>query len=115
MEDICLLKQRLGRLSEPDIMPGDIYHLLYDLSRTALTAVSIAVESPQAKEKINLYLTRLSHVRTALAGDDLQEMGITPGPKIKEILHHLLIARLNGQVSGRQDEEEMVKKNNTVG
>jgi tRNA nucleotidyltransferase (CCA-adding enzyme) len=110
LEDTCMLKQRLVRLTEPDITPGDIYHLLYDLSRTSLIAVSTAVESPQIKEKISLYLTRLRHVRTALTGDDLQQLGITPGPRIKELLHHILIALLDGKVSSKQDEVEMVKK-----
>jgi len=37
-------------------------------------------------------------------------MGIAPGPRIKEILNLLHEARLDGKVTTKQEEEELVKK-----
>jgi tRNA nucleotidyltransferase (CCA-adding enzyme) len=110
LEDICLLKQKLDKLSEPEITPGIIYQYLYDLSRSALIAVSLAADSGQTKDNIELYLNRMRHVKPILTGADLRQMDIPQGPRIKEILHHLLIARLDGKISSKQDELEMVKK-----
>ena len=36
-------------------------------------------------------------------------MGIAPGPRFKEILNRLQEARLDGEVTSRQDEEKLVK------
>ena len=45
-----------------------------------------------------------------LGGSDLIEMGIPPGPRIKEILNKLLDTRLDGKVKTREDEEGMVRE-----
>ena len=70
----------------------------------------LAGASPTARQHISLFLDRLRHVRTALSGDDLQKMGIAPGPQIKEILQRLNDARLDGQVSNKEGESRLVKK-----
>ena len=36
-------------------------------------------------------------------------MGIPEGPKIKEVLQNLREAKLDGRVSNKQEEEEMVR------
>ncbi|MFC1947198.1 CCA tRNA nucleotidyltransferase [Chloroflexota bacterium] len=110
LRDACLLKSRLSKLFESGIKPSEIYYLLHDLSHTALTAVSIAADSPAVNKNINLYLNKLRHVRSALTGKDLEKMGIKPGPYMKEILGKLLEARLDGQVTDKQDEIETVGK-----
>ncbi len=109
LRDVCLLKNRLDKLSAPGIKHSEIYDLLHGLSRTALTAVSIADGSPTVKDNIHLYLNNLKNVRTVLTGKDLQIMGVPPGPRMKEILRKLLEARLNGTVIDRKGEIEMVE------
>jgi len=76
---------------------------------TAIIANSLACDSPVAHQHINLFLTRLRYVKPALNGDDLVRMGIAPGPHIKEILHLLHEARLDGKVTSKKDEEGLVK------
>ncbi|GAH69683.1 unnamed protein product, partial [marine sediment metagenome] len=56
-----------------------------------------------------LFLTRLRYVKPALNGDDLKIMGIALGPRIKEILNLLHEARLDGKVTSKKDEVELVK------
>jgi len=96
-------------LSRSGIKPSEIFELLYGLHHTALTAASI-VDSPDIQKKITLYLDTLRYTRTALTGKDLEKMGIQPGTRMKEILEKLLQARLDGQVTDRQEEMEMVDK-----
>jgi len=109
LRDASHLKTRLNKLSVSGIRPSEIYELLYGIHHIALIAVSIA-ESPETQEKITLYLDKLRHIRPALTGRDLEEMGIQSGPHMKEILEKLLQARLNGQVTDKQKEIEMVKQ-----
>ena len=117
LRDACLVKSRINKISESGLKPGEIYNLLHGLSHTALVAATIATDSSIIIKNINLYLDKLRNVRTALSGKDLEEMGIKPGPRMKEILQKLLEARLDGQVTDRQGEIEMVekKKNNKTG
>ena len=111
MRDVSLLKGRLNRLSGSREKPSKIYELLHGFHYTALIAVSIA-GSPEIQKMIDLYLNKLRNVRTVLTGKDLENMGIKSGPHMKEILYELLQARLNGQVTDKQGEIEMV--NNTL-
>jgi tRNA nucleotidyltransferase (CCA-adding enzyme) len=58
---------------------------------------------------MEIFLHTLRYVKPALTGDDLIRMGITSGPQIKEILNLLHEARLDGKVTTKQGEEELVK------
>jgi len=107
ISDTTVLKSRLQILADAAARPGDIYTCLHDLSPVAVTAVSIAADGPPEKRNIRRYLDELRHVRTALSGRDLRRMGFPPGPRINDVLHRLLLARLNGQVTNRQGETEM--------
>jgi len=64
---------------------------------------------PTAAEHIGLFIDVLCHVSPALSGEDLKRLGVTPGPRIREILETLRTARLDGKVRSRKEEEEMVR------
>ena len=99
---------RLPQLSQPDMKPSAVYHLLDGFSKTAISSVMIAADSPAAKANIELYLNVLRSEKPVLTGDDLIAMGIPEGPRIKEILERLLDGRLDGKVRTREDEEKLV-------
>ncbi len=109
LRDTIALKSKLNLLANPELAPSSIYHLIYAYSPQAIIANSLAADSPVARRHIQLFLKELRYVKPALTGDDLKRMGIAPGPRIKEILHLLHEARLDGKVTSKQDEEEMVK------
>ena len=54
-----------------------------------------------------MFLDKLRYVKSALTGNDLQQMGIAPGPKMKEILQRLHDARLDGKVTSKQEEQRL--------
>jgi tRNA nucleotidyltransferase (CCA-adding enzyme) len=64
----------------------------------------------ETRRYISLYFTQLKDTKPLLKGADLIQMGLKPGPSIKETLTHLLKARLDEQVITRQDEMEYVSK-----
>jgi len=73
-------------------------------------ANSLATESPAASQNIHFYLTRLKYIEISLTGDDLMRLGVAPGPRIRDIMDMLHKATLDGHITSRQDEEELVKK-----
>ncbi|MEK7354470.1 MAG: CCA tRNA nucleotidyltransferase [Chloroflexota bacterium] len=103
------LKARLESLDEPVLQPSCVYALLIDFSPLSIRANYLATDSPAVKKNINLFITKLRNIKPALTGDDLQEMGVTPGPKMKGILHLLLEARLDGEVKDRKGEVGLVE------
>jgi len=109
LRDTASIKAKLQLLSNSELTPSRIYHLLHGYSPLAITANSLASDSPVARRHIQLFLDKLRYIKPALTGDDLKRMGIAPGPRIKEILQLLLEARLDGKVTSKQGEEEMVK------
>lgn len=110
LNDLCLLKEKLEIIDDSPLQPSVTFLVLNGLSEVALTAVMIAEDSPAVRENIGLYLSEYRHVRTELTGNHLREMGFTSGTRIKAILDHLLHARIDGEVTSRQDEETLVKQ-----
>ncbi len=109
LRDSISLKAKVELLADPELAPSGIYHLLSGYSSTAIIANSLASDSPIARQHIKLFLDKLRYIKPALNGNDLIRMGIAPGPDIKEILERLHEARLDGKVSSKRGEEELVK------
>ncbi len=109
LRDTISLKVKLPSLANPELTPSSIYHLLHGYSPQAVTANSLACDSPMARQHIQLFLDKLRYAKSALTGDDLQKMGIAPGPQMKEILQRLHQARLDGKVTSKQGEKKLVE------
>ena len=109
LRDTIAVRNKMRSLSTPGVSPATIYNLLHDFSPAALEANSLVTESAVAGQAIHLFLNRLQDVEVSLTGNDLIEMGIAPGPRIKEMLDLLHQAKLNGKIATRHDEEEIVK------
>ena len=109
LRDTIDIKAKLPELADPDLSPSGIYRLLHGYSPQAVTANSLAGDSPLAHQHIQLFLDKLRYVKSALTGNDLQKMGIAPGPKIKEILQRLHQARLDRKATSRKGEVELVE------
>jgi tRNA nucleotidyltransferase (CCA-adding enzyme) len=70
----------------------------------------IAADNPRLSKMINLYLDTLRYIRPQLTGKDLIALGVPAGPQVGRILNSLYIARINGDVSSRAEEIEMVDR-----
>ena len=109
LRDTNSLRAELQSLADPKLAPSRIYHLLHGYSPLAITANSLASDSDVARRHIQLFLDKLRYVKPALTGNDLKRMGIAPGPRIKEILNLLHEARLDGRVTNKSGEVELVR------
>ena len=110
LRDSISLKSKLRLLATPGLSPSGIYRLLDAYSPPALMANSLATESPAASQNIHLFLNRLKYIEISLTGEDLMRLGVVPGPHIRELLELLHEARLDGKITTKQDEEEVVKE-----
>ena len=110
LQDTINLKGKLQLLADSNLPPSSIYHLLHGYTLAAITANSLASDSPVVRQHIQLFLNKLRYVRPTLTGDDLKRMGITPGPRIKEMLNLLHKARLDRKVISKKDEEGLVRE-----
>jgi tRNA nucleotidyltransferase (CCA-adding enzyme) len=109
LRDTISLKAKLPSLANPKLTPSSIYRLLHGYSLQAVTTNSLACDSPMARQHIQLFLDKLRYVKPTLTGNDLQKMGIAPGPGIKEILNQLHEARLDGKVTSKKGEVDLVE------
>jgi len=108
LQDTNCIKGKLQSLAQPELSPSSIYHLLHSYFPLAITTNLLASDSTVAQQHIHSYLSKLRYVKPILGGDDLKRTGVAPGPHIKEILHLLHMARLDGKITTKQGEVRLV-------
>jgi tRNA nucleotidyltransferase (CCA-adding enzyme) len=100
LEELSRLKDKksysLYRILSP--LPPEI--LLYGMAKT---------RSEKIKRSISTFFTKLRDTEVFLKGKDLINMGYKPGRFFKEIFDNILEAKLQGDVSTREEEIEFVK------
>jgi len=106
--DTISLKGNLGHLASPQVTSGQVYTRLAGCAIEVVVANIIAAGLPSAVPRLTEFIEKLRYIRTLLNGEDLKKLGVAQGPEIKEMLHRLLEARLDGKVATRRDEEALV-------
>jgi len=108
--DTVRLRGRMPLLDAPDLPPSGVTELLQEYSPTSILACAIAADSALVQERLDLYLTRWRHVRTALDGSALQKLGVRSGHRLGEMLKALKDAKRDGKIESREDEVELVQR-----
>jgi tRNA nucleotidyltransferase (CCA-adding enzyme) len=98
----------LHRLQRGPTPPSVIYSLLKPLKAEYQLLIMAKAGMPSAKRAVSHYLTTLHKVRPSLRGEELKAMGYEPGPLFRIILDRLQAARLDGEVTSRAQEVELV-------
>ena len=110
LRDTIDLKARLKSLDDPGLTPSRVYVLLHGYSTSAVAANFLAGDSPVACRYLDLFLKELCYVKPIFGGEDLKKLGVSPGPRLKEILDRLLEAKLDRQAITKQDEKDLVRR-----
>jgi tRNA nucleotidyltransferase (CCA-adding enzyme) len=97
------IKRRLKHGTE--VRNSQLFAWFSDLSPEMLLYLAARASSEQVRRFVSIYLTRLRDVVPLLDGDDLQGFGLEPGPQFRRIKERLLQARLDGEVSSRDEEK----------
>ena len=109
IEDTVLVWEQLPNLAPADISPSGVYDMLEGASQEAVFAWAV-LSTGAVATRLRDYLDKLRHVRTLLTGDDLLALGVAQGPLVGDLLRELLVARLDGLVASRGDEEALVRR-----
>jgi tRNA nucleotidyltransferase (CCA-adding enzyme) len=107
MRDTLRLKASLPLLDKPSLKPSEIHYLLREYEPVAIQANAIASDSSIVYRHLQLFLTKLRYVRTALDGEELKRLGISAGPEMGKVLQILHKAKLDGEVKTRADEKKL--------
>jgi tRNA nucleotidyltransferase (CCA-adding enzyme) len=110
IKDTARLKLHLPRLNNPSLKPSEIYYFLHEYEPLAIKANIIADDEPVIRQHLELFLSKLRYVKPYLNGDELQRLGIPAGTKLGEILEILHKARLDGEVTTKDEEEKLARR-----
>ena len=110
VRDTIALKEITPTISETAAKISAICRLLEGLDPESIAASTRFSQDAQLATKLRRYLDEWRLVRTALTGDDLMAMGLTPGVKIGEVLQELHSAKLDGLISSETEELAMVNQ-----
>ena len=108
MEDVARIAELRPALTREGLRPSEAVRLLDGQSAEALQVVAALTDDAQVERLVRIYLEEWRYAQPLLTGDDLQELGASPGPRMGELLRGLRDARLDGEVSTRKDEVEWV-------
>ena len=105
------LRQALKEVSRlKDKKHYSLYRILSPVTPEVLLYGMAKTRSEKIKKSISTFFTKLKGTKVFLHGRDLITMDYKPGPLFKEIFDSILEAKLDGNVSTREDEIEFVKE-----
>ncbi|HEX9023663.1 MAG TPA: CBS domain-containing protein, partial [Geobacteraceae bacterium] len=107
-EVLEIMQRRVARGAE--VKRSEIYHWLKELPVEILLYMMAKTDFDEVKKFISLYFTQLQNVRCIINGRDLAKLGLSPGPRYREILDLVLDARLNNLVQSREEELGLAKQ-----
>jgi tRNA nucleotidyltransferase (CCA-adding enzyme) len=87
--------------------PSELYELLADQpAEVLLMAVLLGPEGGPAEERAATYLERIRGARLEISGEDLRNAGVPESPELGRALKQVLVLKLDGFVSNREEELE---------
>ncbi|MBW2001774.1 MAG: CBS domain-containing protein [Deltaproteobacteria bacterium] len=104
------IQKALKELSQlKDKKNYSLYRILSPLSPEILLCGMAKTKSERIKRCISVFFTKLKGTKIFIQGKDLIDMGYKPGPLFKEIFESILEAKLEGDISTRDDEIKFLK------
>ncbi len=91
-------------LQKDEVDSYRIYQMLKPHTEEALVFFYNDSDDPYIRHYIAYYLLKLRNIQLRITGNDLQEMGIKPGPVYKRILENVLKAKVLGRIYDRDGE-----------
>ena len=105
IKDLWSAQESIGELTRR----SQVYRHLSEYHDRALEVALTVIDWERARANITLYLNELRAVKLAVDGTRLQQLGLTPGPLIGQVLEELRDAVLDEIVDTRQQQEDFVR------
>jgi tRNA nucleotidyltransferase (CCA-adding enzyme) len=109
LRDAVRLRAETSQLAAPDLPPSQVVAILEHFSAAAVAGHALLQPPGATRDRLWQYLERWRYRRPALRGQDLQALGVEPGPTMGRMLAQLRAARLDGEAQGREDEVRLVR------
>jgi tRNA nucleotidyltransferase (CCA-adding enzyme) len=109
LEACAITRRELAGANE--LSPPEIYDIFSPLSPEGIIFLLAALADDRANKYATLFVTQYQRqAKLSLTGDDLIEMGVSPGPLFQQVFKALRDARVNGQVNSKKDEIALVEQ-----
>ena len=109
VRDVGAVNAAVPLLTRSDARPSQVHPALRRLDPAAVEGRALATANDQTRGALEHYLAELRQVRPILRGADIMALGVPEGPRVGELLEELLRARLDGELTTREDEERLVR------
>jgi len=109
LEGAAGLGQLLPSLSRPGLRPSQVVERLEPYPLSAVQAWALLASRRAVRQKLRLYLSEWCYVKPSLDGRALDRLGVARGPGTGDVLRLLKTARLDGEVTSREEEVERVR------
>jgi tRNA nucleotidyltransferase (CCA-adding enzyme) len=109
LEGAAGLGQLLPSLSRPGLRPSQVVERLEPYPLSAVEAWALVASRRTVRQKLRLYLNEWRYVKPSLDGRALERLGVARGPGTGDVLRLLKTARLDGEVTSREEEVERVR------
>ncbi|MCW5201305.1 CBS domain-containing protein [Desulfobulbus sp. US4] len=105
----------LHMLRRPVMPYAVVYWLLEPLDNEGLLYLMSIARKKHIRQQVSHYVTHLRAVQPFLSGQDLMELGYTPGTTFRIMINYTLSARLNGEISSKEEAIALIQKKYPVG
>ena len=116
---ILNFKNTEGRLSlgldKKGIPSLEIFHKLEPLAYEVIILLLAKYKTKNLLKNIKVFFKVLNGTRIHISGGDLRGLGLEPGPGYRKLFTKVLEAKLDGKVSTKAEELELIKKINKGG
>jgi tRNA nucleotidyltransferase (CCA-adding enzyme) len=88
----------------PPPPPSELYELLAGQALEVLVLAAASADAPAVEQRLRAYVECVRDVELEISGDDLRAAGVPESPAIGDALKQTLALKLDGFVSGREEE-----------
>jgi len=87
-----------------------LYSILHPIPLEGVLFLMARSRKEHIRRNISQYLSRLRYIEIEVSGNDLQELGIDPGPIYSQILDKLMAAKIDGYAETREVQLKLAKR-----
>ncbi len=111
-DDLLRLKelQALPQAMQLLDRPSQLCALLEPFPGRLLALLWLTTPNAATRQRLQTYWSQWQHIQPELTGRDLRALGLPPGPRYTELLRQLRVARLDGEITSREEELQIVKR-----
>lgn len=108
IENLNEVLRKLTTNSELKI--SEIYECIKDFPKEAYPLLLAKLDDRKALEMLKLTINKMNSCALYMSGDDIEDMGVRPGPIYKEVLNAVYKAKLDGKVNSKEEELDFAEK-----